>query len=236
MNQMSSNVGTHDAPARSARRRGYEHRHGHAARHPGRAHRRRLWNQPRPRHGFRKHCGHGHDQRTAPGKGMGYAGNDQTWPSTSRPTQTQCQAFPQDAYMEGPAMAMDQMVDKPENYGLRPGWSGYMMGMMTFLRVLPPDKYEEVVARMKQAQRPNDPYASLLQRHFLTTGRRRCTRDSRPYCGCAPRHFSPQNGQQPRCRCAGNADGKRPCTSAPAAAGCRLAPAAQAGRLSGSGR
>ena len=71
--------------------------------------------------------------------------------------------FPQDAYMEGPAMAMDQMVDKPENYGLRPGWSGYMMGMMTFLRVLPPDKYEAVVARMKQAQRPNDPYASLWQ-------------------------------------------------------------------------
>ena len=72
--------------------------------------------------------------------------------------------FPQDAYMEGPAMAMDQMVDKPENYGLRPGWSGFMMGMMTFLRVLPPDKYEQVIARMKQAQRPNDPYASLLQR------------------------------------------------------------------------
>jgi len=73
--------------------------------------------------------------------------------------------FPQDAYMEGPAMAMDQMVDKPENYGLRPGWSGFMMGMMTFLRVLPPDKYEEVLARMKQAQRPNDPYASVLQRN-----------------------------------------------------------------------
>jgi FtsP/CotA-like multicopper oxidase with cupredoxin domain len=72
--------------------------------------------------------------------------------------------FPQDAYMEGPAMAMDEKVEKPENYGLRPGWSGYMMGMMTFLRVLPADKYDEVIARMKQAQRPNDPYASLLQR------------------------------------------------------------------------
>jgi manganese oxidase len=72
--------------------------------------------------------------------------------------------FPQDAYMEGPAMAMDQMVDKPENYGLRPGWSGFMMGMMTFVRVLPPDKYDEVIARMKQAQRPNDPYGALLQR------------------------------------------------------------------------
>ena len=51
--------------------------------------------------------------------------------------------FPQDAYMEGPMMAMDEMVDRPENYGLRPGWSGYMQGMMTFVRVLPPDKYDE---------------------------------------------------------------------------------------------
>ena len=40
--------------------------------------------------------------------------------------------FPQDAYMEGPAMAMDSMVEKPENYLLRPGWSGFMMGMMNF--------------------------------------------------------------------------------------------------------
>ena len=38
--------------------------------------------------------------------------------------------FPQDAFMEGPMMAMDQMVDKPENYGLRPGWSAFMAGMI----------------------------------------------------------------------------------------------------------
>ena len=72
--------------------------------------------------------------------------------------------FPQDAYMEGPMMAMDKMVDKPENYGLATGWSGYMMGMMTFVRVLPPDKYDEVIARMKRADRPNDPYTSILSR------------------------------------------------------------------------
>jgi hypothetical protein len=52
--------------------------------------------------------------------------------------------FPQDAFMEGPMMAMDQMVDKPENFGLRPGWSGFMAGMMTFVRVLPPDKYDRI--------------------------------------------------------------------------------------------
>ena len=72
--------------------------------------------------------------------------------------------FPQDAYMEGPMMSMDKMVDRPENYGLRPGWSQFMQGMMTFVRVLPPDQYDEVIARMKQANRANDPYASLLNR------------------------------------------------------------------------
>jgi hypothetical protein len=72
--------------------------------------------------------------------------------------------FPQDAYMEGPMMVMDKTVDKPENYGLSTGWSGYMMGMMTFVRVLPPDKYDEIISRMKQADRPNDPYASILSK------------------------------------------------------------------------
>jgi hypothetical protein len=72
--------------------------------------------------------------------------------------------FPQDAYMEGPMMTMDEMVDRPENYGLRAGWSGFMQGMMTFVRVLPPDKYDEVIARMKQANRSNDPYSAILER------------------------------------------------------------------------
>jgi hypothetical protein len=59
--------------------------------------------------------------------------------------------FPQDAFMEGPMMAMDKMVDKPENFGLRPGWSGFMAGMMTFVRVLPPDKYDKIMElRAKQ--------------------------------------------------------------------------------------
>jgi hypothetical protein len=53
--------------------------------------------------------------------------------------------FPQDAFMEGPMMAMDQIVDKPENFGLRPGWSGFMAGMMTFVRVLREDKYNQIM-------------------------------------------------------------------------------------------
>jgi hypothetical protein len=60
--------------------------------------------------------------------------------------------FPQDAFMEGPMMAMDQMVDKPENFGLRPGWSGFMAGMMTFVRVLPQDKYDHIMGLRKKQQ------------------------------------------------------------------------------------
>jgi len=58
--------------------------------------------------------------------------------------------FPQDAFMEGPMMAMDKMVDKPENFGLRPGWSGFMAGMMTFVRVLHPDKYDQIMELRKK--------------------------------------------------------------------------------------
>ena len=57
--------------------------------------------------------------------------------------------FPQDAYMEGPMMAMDAMVEKPGNYGLPPGWSRFMQGMMTYVRVLPPDRYDEIMHRIQ---------------------------------------------------------------------------------------
>jgi len=64
--------------------------------------------------------------------------------------------FPQDAFMEGPMMAMDKMVDKPENFGLRPGWSGFTQGMMTFVRVLPPDKYDQIM-QLREKQKGKKP-------------------------------------------------------------------------------
>ncbi len=64
--------------------------------------------------------------------------------------------FPQDAFMESPAMAMDARVEKPETYGLRPGWSGYMQGMMTLIRVLPPERYDEIVS-LREKQRKSGP-------------------------------------------------------------------------------
>jgi manganese oxidase len=60
--------------------------------------------------------------------------------------------FPQDAYMESPMMAMDKEVEKPETYGLPQGWSGFVGGMMTLVRVLPPEQYEKIM-ELKARQR-----------------------------------------------------------------------------------
>lgn len=78
--------------------------------------------------------------------------------------------FPQDAYMEGPMMQMDALVDKPENYGLSAGWSRFMQGMMTFVRVLPAEKYDAVITQMRKADRKNDPYASLWKQDATKKG------------------------------------------------------------------
>jgi manganese oxidase len=71
--------------------------------------------------------------------------------------------FPQDAFMEGPAMAMDAMVEKPENDGLRPGWSGFMQGMMTLVRVLPPDRYNRIMELRKKQPANSDSLAPSLR-------------------------------------------------------------------------
>ena len=51
--------------------------------------------------------------------------------------------FPQDMFM-----AMDEMVSKPETQGLRPTWTGGMMGMMTMVRVLEPAAFDAIQAEI----------------------------------------------------------------------------------------
>ncbi len=52
--------------------------------------------------------------------------------------------FPQDGLME---VAMDRAVDKsPEFMELPPGWSAGMQGMMSLLRIMPPDQYDRYLA------------------------------------------------------------------------------------------
>jgi hypothetical protein len=75
--------------------------------------------------------------------------------------------FPQDAYMEGPMMAMDEMVEKPENYRLPAGWSGFMQGMMTFIRVLPPDQYDEVMSRIGKDKNQATPQMPGMNMHDM---------------------------------------------------------------------
>jgi manganese oxidase len=52
-------------------------------------------------------------------------------------------------YPQDMMMIVDNDVAKPETYGLAPGWTASMMGMMTLVRVLPEDKYNEIMARIK---------------------------------------------------------------------------------------
>jgi FtsP/CotA-like multicopper oxidase with cupredoxin domain len=54
--------------------------------------------------------------------------------------------YPQDMFM-----VMDEAVAKPETYGLRPGWSGGTMGMMTIVRVLEPEMFD-TIQRLKAEQ------------------------------------------------------------------------------------
>jgi FtsP/CotA-like multicopper oxidase with cupredoxin domain len=53
--------------------------------------------------------------------------------------------FPQDTWMP-----MDEEVTKAETYGLPKDWSAALGGMMTLVRVLPPDKYDEIMALVKE--------------------------------------------------------------------------------------
>ena len=66
--------------------------------------------------------------------------------------------YPQDMFMP-----MDEAVVKPETYGLRPTWSASVQGMMTLVRVLPPDLYEKV--RELQAQERSEPRPAMPHKH-----------------------------------------------------------------------
>ena len=80
--------------------------------------------------------------------GHGAHGSGQSHPPVA-PNANQVPGFPQDAFME---MPMDEMVMKPENTGLAKNWTAGMMGMMTLLRVLPPAKYDEIMALVQKGK------------------------------------------------------------------------------------
>jgi hypothetical protein len=84
-------------------------------------------------------------QQTTPGQ-AGHEGH--VMPGMTSEDAQNVPGYPQDMWMP-----MDAMVaDKPEVYGLRKGWTGSMMGMMTLVRVLPPDLYDKIMAMKKSKE------------------------------------------------------------------------------------
>jgi hypothetical protein len=61
--------------------------------------------------------------------------------------------FPQDAYMQQHVHVAESDLAKPETHGLPAGWSRYMQGMMTLVRILPPQLYDEVMRRREGSQK-----------------------------------------------------------------------------------
>jgi FtsP/CotA-like multicopper oxidase with cupredoxin domain len=80
---------------------------------------------------------------------MSHANTPRPGPPTTAPNTGMFPGYPQDM-----VMVMDEMVAKPETYGLRPGWSGGTMGMMTIIRVLEPELFERIqVLKAEQARK-----------------------------------------------------------------------------------
>jgi hypothetical protein len=90
---------------------------------------------------FGREIGAGADvERSVPNMPMG--GNPAATLMTAdrgAPNQGMFPGYPQDMFM-----VMDDLVAKPETYGMRRGWSGGTMGMMTVVRVLEPELFDKI--------------------------------------------------------------------------------------------
>jgi manganese oxidase len=58
---------------------------------------------------------------------------------------------------------MDQAVERPETHGLRPTWTGGMMGMMTLVRVLEPELFDHI--QQLRAEGTQEPAAMPAGHH-----------------------------------------------------------------------
>ena len=75
-----------------------------------------------------------------PATNMPFAGQQPSFMPPGRTDQPPMfPGYPQDMFM-----VMDEAFAKPETYGLRPGWSGGSMGMMTIVRVVKPELFEKI--------------------------------------------------------------------------------------------
>ena len=75
----------------------------------------------------------------------GHGAHGQPPPTTGK--KQRVPGFPQDMMMP-----MDDEVAKPETYGMAKDWSAATQGMMTIVRVLPPDQYDDIMRRVEAAR------------------------------------------------------------------------------------
>ncbi len=88
--------------------------------------------------------GQGHEGHTMPGAAK--PGDPMEMYPKDDPEKKKILGYPQDMWM-----VMDDMIpEKPENFGLRKGWTASMMGMMTLVRVVTPEMYDKIM-QMKKA-------------------------------------------------------------------------------------
>ncbi len=78
-------------------------------------------------------------ERAVPNMSLGGQAPTFMQPGRAEPNAGMFPGYPQDMFM-----VMDNAVAKPETYGLRPGWSGGTMGMMTIVRVLEPELFDRI--------------------------------------------------------------------------------------------
>ncbi len=96
---------------------------------------------------FGRSIGPGADpERPAPNVPLGSQQPSFIQPARGAPNAGLFPGFPQDMLMD-----MDDVVAKPETYGLRRGWSSGTMGMMTIVRVLEPGLFDKI-AELKAEQ------------------------------------------------------------------------------------
>ncbi|MBY0508157.1 MAG: multicopper oxidase domain-containing protein [Bryobacteraceae bacterium] len=78
------------------------------------------------------------------------------------PEKKKVAGYPQDMWM-----VMDEIIPpKPENLGLRKGWTGSMMGMMTLVRVVTPEMYDQIMELKKtQPAKSAKPAAAPAHQH-----------------------------------------------------------------------
>jgi hypothetical protein len=103
----------------------------------------------------------------AEGAHSGHAGHGSSDPAMDMypkddPEKKKVPGYPQDMWM-----VEDEKYNwKPENYGLRRGWTGAMMGMMTLVRVVTPEVYDKIMdLKPTNPQPPSQPGASGQHQH-----------------------------------------------------------------------